>query len=266
MGYLTISRFEELVDSVNFHITELDTLNELCESETNLEILPLNRPLTISTLRGIKSLHVTLRIPLQVFQAIDVQEQEAPHGSQQDIMAAALWSRIWPKVSSLGHLRRIEIEIDHVDPSSWSVVNERAILAPIAVLRKVSPDLDIVVILPHLHPRYESDDRHFTDNSARPTFSISRRTRQKYHYQEGPDGQGQVVTSRYDTPRAYSSLILDLVELQYDGQTMPFDWLEYCQEVEATELADWKRGVDVMDKYDALKRELDEVQGERGYI
>jgi hypothetical protein len=62
---------------------------------------------------------------------------------------------------------------DHDGQESWTVVNERAIvsfLTPLAIL----PGPDITLDLPKLHPKIETPERHFTDNSLPLHFPTNR--------------------------------------------------------------------------------------------
>lgn len=112
--------------------------------------------------------------------------------------------------------------------------------------------------MPHLHPFYENEDRHFTEDSARPVFPISRRVRQKYHSKKDPEGHYHIVRSRYDTFPAMSPLQADLEALmdeQFDG-TIPPDAPERRQALEDEERARWKQGIDVMERLDDLVWDL----------
>jgi len=207
---------------------------------------------------NIQTLHITLRLPLQVSQVLDGDQDM----SQDHVATASLWTNMWPAVSVLSGLRKIEIEIDHLDPSSWSLVNERVILSPIAELGKNAPHLAIIVLMPHLHPLYEDHNRHLINDETQPSFAISRRVRQKYHYGEDSNGQCLISKSRHDTFPAWT-LMMDILHeymLEMQAAGLADDYIPEPaasrQEREDQERADWKQGVDVMEKVDQLGKDL----------
>jgi hypothetical protein len=98
------------------------------------------------------------------------------------------WFQIFPAIVQLETLRKLQIWIDHDESTSWTLVNERAILRPLEPLIEIS-DLDMSISLPKLHPLWENPYRHFIQD--KPIFNIERRPRHIYHgkrnpaYQEG---------------------------------------------------------------------------------
>ena len=61
----------------------------------------------------------------------------------------------------LPELRKLQIWLDHSNRTNWTVVNERAILKPIAALKSNVPELEVVCLLPKLNPRIQSSERHY---------------------------------------------------------------------------------------------------------
>lgn len=222
-----------MIETATFHIADIGTIEYLLQTAPKVAS-PKN--LIAAIFHSIRKLCVTARLNLQVFKAIE--------GASEDLEAktsAASWRRVWPAIASINSLRKLEVEIDHTDRASWSVAHERAIISPLVPLAAL-PQLKVVVILPNLHPFYERPDRHFTEDSVEPPFTICRRMRQIYHATENPGNEGRpllVTQSCYD-----SFPILPAISMlpNKDGTTPS---PEELKEVEEEERARWKSGEDV---------------------
>jgi len=206
---------DSLVDLTTFHVTDLNTIDRIVTPSS------LIIPGHLSTaLVRIQKLTITLRLPLQAYEGheISLVQNAAANTSS--------WLKLCPAIARLERLRRLELWIDHDDPSSWSVVNERAFLSPLDNLVS-HPGLDISVNLPKLHPLYETPDRHFTHKSAQPSYNITRRLRQCYHAVQGADGNFH-KEEKQDFPILWDD-----------------DSDEELEEVEQKEREMWENGVDV---------------------
>ncbi|KAK8062995.1 hypothetical protein PG997_015092 [Apiospora hydei] len=76
-------------------------------------------------------LHVTLRLPLAVYEALASVQDDQPGyaaqyaGADAKAVACATWARAWAAVGQLPHLRNLHVWLDHDGSSSWSHVRER---------------------------------------------------------------------------------------------------------------------------------------------
>lgn len=160
------------------HITDLHVLRDIYAAPSDGVASQLDGLLS-NAARWTRRLASSLRLPLPVFEAIDGKTESPSEGTR---TLASRGSSIWPEVALTSDLRTLHLDIDHTDVSSWSVVNELRLLGPILVLKQQVPNVSVTVVLPKLHPRYETQDRHFTaeDTNSLP-FSITCRARQKCH-------------------------------------------------------------------------------------
>ncbi|EEY18415.1 predicted protein [Verticillium alfalfae VaMs.102] len=231
---------EYMIHRLIFHITDLNTLDALCQTQHTAEGLPKTTSL-ISIGHGMQALHVTLRLPFEVFEAVDGLRSESK--KMQEL--ALQWTQAWPAVAALKGLRKIRVELDHTNWSSWSVINERAVLSSLGTLKTLVPGLVLTVVLPNLHPFYEKSDRHFTHDSPEPSFPIIRRVRQKYHCRQGPDGRRSIVRSRYDTFPVWVPAELELLEIEEHPVLQPSP--EQYREMVEEERQGWRNGIDYHD-------------------
>lgn len=128
-------------------------------------------------------------------------------------------------------LRRLQYWADHNEPSSWSVVNERAFFSSLESLAELL--LEVEIHLPKLHPAFETRERHFLDNKI-GSFLIDRRIREHLHCV----GDSSLVYE-LDFPIMYGS----------GHEFFKANFSATNNELEEKERRDWKNGVDV-------KREL----------
>lgn len=198
-----------------FHITDLGTLGYLRRHISDCSFDRISPPFS-----WIRKLHLTLKLPLSFFRAL-----ENPIDDPDVNLQLTLWSQLSSAIEQLKELRILYIWFDHQDPASWSVVNERILLAGIASLAIN----DIQVDLPKLHPGYETPDRHFTEVASLP-FRIQRRQRQVYFNVKYNNGYSRIKYSP-DFPN-----ILDHPD--FVAEFSP-------EEIEEMERIMWKKGYNV---------------------
>ncbi|KAH7067754.1 hypothetical protein FB567DRAFT_255062 [Paraphoma chrysanthemicola] len=190
----------QMLTDVLAYVIEIST-TYVTDLETLKKIITPNAPLVpeylSSVLAHIRHLSVTLRLPLDTFRQIEasytrlqtprksktpIRKQKAPHHHRK---SRPEWRRaahppIWPTICSglanLKNLQKLDVWIDHNSKSSWSVVHERAFLAQLESL--LGDEVNVTAHIPKLHPKYEDDERHYTDTSAVPDFRIERRRRE----------------------------------------------------------------------------------------
>lgn len=175
---------ERIVDTAAIQIHDLDTLRILVAD------LECNRTESgqsyVSSLLGrvllnVKDLSISLRLPLAAYEALGATTQSS--------VGPSLLSP-WAGIEHFRRLRKLRIWLDHDEPCSWSMVNERAILSPLASL---NTNLNISIDLPKLHPKWERPDWHFTKDSPQLPVFIHRRYRQRYHVVECSDGSLSIL-------------------------------------------------------------------------
>ncbi len=115
--------------------------------------------------------------------------------SNSDADLLRIWKRAWPALPrQLKQLRSLRIRLDHSGSSSWSVVDERAVLSLLieAVSTETIPSLKHIFLeLPSHDWRLE---QHYSEKSPAPPaiVTIDRRLRQRYHSKESVPGQYMV--------------------------------------------------------------------------
>jgi hypothetical protein len=177
---------------------------------------------------------------------VDSVAQVPSNGHPETPTATCVQTNLWlqlPKIlSEFKNLRRLHIWLDHDDRSSWTVVNERALISHIAPLAE-NPDLKVSLSLPKLHPRWEQPDRHFTDGSPLSLIPIHRRLRQTWHAIPDVAGQLNKVEYHADFP-ILVDFFLELQEMQpniYGEEGMS---TEEKEKIEKTERDYWKSGLE----------------------
>ncbi|ORY08472.1 hypothetical protein BCR34DRAFT_569889 [Clohesyomyces aquaticus] len=205
-------------------------------------------------LQTLRELDISLRLPILSYTSTFDQNPElkkflsSASQSSADILDATS-TKIPPAVQHLGKLRRLRIWLDHIEAyCGWTVINERAALAPLEPLGDI-PNLCVSVNLPKLHPRRDSAEMHFTENSPPSKLAIIRRYRQRYHCVTLRDGR-HMVERRADFPQlswltAYNecseSDLAELGLLKSDIGTV--------EEIEEMERTAWQRGVNLSQVY-----------------
>ncbi|KAF1841197.1 uncharacterized protein K460DRAFT_410587 [Cucurbitaria berberidis CBS 394.84] len=200
-----------------FHITDLETANFLHE-----------RPLLLCSMQlRLTQLSITLRPPIKFYQSLERPDDDT---TMEPELASATqtWSRLGSIIRQFNRLSRLWIWLDHDDPCSWSLVNERATLQPLITQLSGSPNLKISIYLPRLHPKYEREDWHYTSETPTP-FHLHRKLRQRWHGVEKGQGRFQVI-HKVDFP-----FLIDIIG--FDEMSMV--------EVEEEERKGWRKGTDM---------------------
>lgn len=233
-----------MASSATFHVTDLETLNYLAQSHFELGLSPSPYEPLHAICPLLKNLSITLRLPLSFFEAVssnatilspsgNIQMPEASVAIKHTTNVrgpcqSGVWRRVWPALAmQLRRLQSLQLWLDHDKQSSWSFIDERAILSPFVIFmsRDKIPSLkDISISLPNLHPQYEKPERHFTKESPQlPTHvTLSRRVRQRYFYEESVSGNIR-VSYEVDFP-----VMLELLEFEVPSgcERMTREWLE----------------------------------------
>jgi hypothetical protein len=166
---------------------------------------------------------LVFRLPLHFYHSLD-RTENTNFEAQDNVMT---WMQLDSCLRVLTQLKRLQIWLEHGETCSWSVVNERAVLAPLIRLCKIQ-DLESSISLPKLHPTYEQEARHFTSESLVP-FHLHRRLRQRHHGRTSSTGRLEVFY-KADFP-----FLLDII----DFHDRPLAVLE------EEERGYWKEGRDV---------------------
>jgi hypothetical protein len=209
------------MSAATLHVAGLEDL-QLVLLLTDLE---LNNPLQIA-LSEVCHLDVILRLPLRIFEDINRATKEGCLNNLPE--KVRLWVRLCSAVPNLPKLSTLRFWIDHDKSKTWTVVNERAFLAPLDTIAAVRPELEITVNLPLLHPKLESWERHFVPGCSPPAYIIERRVRQRWHVLKQGTGSGVRYVS--DFP------------ILFEGDWSSDDSLETTQREERKM---WESGVDV---------------------
>ncbi|KAF2113277.1 hypothetical protein BDV96DRAFT_578647 [Lophiotrema nucula] len=172
--------------------------------------------------------HITLRLPLLTLKQLEEVAKYSPAVPSPTHLA--VWPHLGSAITKLQNLKRLRIWLDHTEKSSWSLINERALLSLFLPPSRIT-GLDISVSLPRLNPRYESSEKHFTDDTLPPPFTVQRRQRQLYFAERSVEGQIHVSRSP-DFPSAVLSEVAEFWELPKE--------LVMQREREA-----WRRGIDL---------------------
>jgi hypothetical protein len=152
------------------------------------------------------------------------------------------WMHIYLVLAQLKSLERLRVWVDHDDISSWTLVNERAILHPLEPLLEHS-NLDMSICLPKLHPRWENPYRHFIQDN--PIFTIHRRRRHIYHSSEDDQGIFSVIEqSDFPILGDFWDVIVDFInDLTWDEPPMGY---YSAAQMENAERDMWAHGRDVV--------------------
>lgn len=219
--------------TTDFHVTDMRTLGALL-AETELSPPPFSFEGSICP--RITGLSIVLSQPLAFFRAIETistpsyDHQDGPPPDLQYVGDVRVWpdlpSRLLVQLRGLG---RLHIWLDHNGKENWSVVNERAILAPVEALTTRSPEFQMVFILPKAHPWIEDPQRHYLSGheggeGSSSRLQVRRFLRQRYRIEDD-----RVIYVR-DFPHSYGKVSL--------GDMSP-------AERERLEAEGWRAGVDV---------------------
>jgi hypothetical protein len=170
-----------IADIAVLEITDLVTLG-LLVSNASADILASR--LTCSTmllgclLPNLKEMSINLRLPLTTYKAFD---ETSPYPEPSLLFA---WTTLPLVMEMLSKLSMLRIWLNHDDPISWSVVNERAMLSPLVSLAS-RQNLNVSIDFPKRHPRWETPERHSTDNHLSLSIAIHRQYRQRFRVVKG---------------------------------------------------------------------------------
>ncbi|RYP70894.1 hypothetical protein DL771_005144 [Monosporascus sp. 5C6A] len=236
-----------MVSTVTFNVTDLETLEYLVQPNQDSGLShPSSDGLLPKVCQFLKRLNITLRRPLSFFKTPENGVALTSSSGAGDILKTPddvpsqlkTWAQIWAVLArQLKQLQNLHVWLDMDDKSSWSLVNERAILSHLAALISIGtvPGLKHVSVnLPLLHPRYEKPGRHFTKDSPPPPayLTIQRSLRQTFHSEEIAPGEFRVVND------SEFSLLLELLELsEFEGMSLA--------EIVEMERECWGRGQDM---------------------
>jgi hypothetical protein len=226
---------EAIADTVAIEINDCDTLGSLVSnSGPEVPAQSCTSSLFRCVLPNLKELGISLRPPLAAYEEFEYADDSISSTSP----FASAWIALPSAIEHMSRLKRFRIWLDHEEPCSWSMVNERAVLSPLASLSN-NPDLSVSINLPKLHPKWETADRHFTKDSAPLPLPIQRRYRQKYRGVQQANGSFR-VQEVFDFP------VLDFFTVLLEI-TM--------EEVEEMERDMWERGQDPMQEL----RDMDQM-------
>lgn len=192
-------------DTKDFICTDLGTIACVFQDPNPSNHMGLSS-FPLSSFQWIRKLNFNLRLPLSAYEMLEgtganLSGPGRPSGTETTACTLESQMLTWMQLhSSIAQLKRIQslhICLDHDGESSWSLVNERATLLHLSPLSDI-PDLAVKVTIPKLHPRFESVDRHFTEDSSPPWFELHRKLRQSYHGRNSPSDLS--VTYKADFP------------------------------------------------------------------
>ncbi|KAK8015581.1 hypothetical protein PG991_008469 [Apiospora marii] len=208
----------------------------------------------------IQRLHVTLRLPLVVYEALAGVQDDQPGraaesaGEDATAVACATWARAWSAVGQLPQLRNLHVWLDHDGSSSWSHVWERQVLGAglMAVLAahwedragaESLPPVEVLFNLPKLHPALARPETHYVSESPPPPFSIERRFRLDIHGEVGADG---ILRTKEEADFPITRVLVYVYKYNDDPDS---DWEAVTEddirEMENYEKMLWQRGSDV---------------------
>jgi hypothetical protein len=190
-----------LVRTSVIRITDLNTLDCLDE-QLAITAHPSFFP---TKLCEISRLGITLRLPLHVFQALEYQSRDVDTTSEPDPVSADLmsWSRLGSTLNQLKRLTKLELWVDFDEVGSWSMVSERALLDPLlSHLFSEHSSLEISIILPKLHPKFEHEDRHYVNGELPGNARLQRVLRQSHHAHVDTQGTNENYGKKVGTLKA----------------------------------------------------------------
>ncbi|KAL2204071.1 hypothetical protein CC79DRAFT_1112604 [Sarocladium strictum] len=242
--------YEEVMEWVaaeaDFHIVDVQTLmilGDMSPSHDQNGMDDSNLGLQTSIVHRIQKLSLTLSRPLAFFQAHESSSLLGTAHSSSDLenTMEARTSPTRDLQTGFSRLREFTLWLDHTGTEYWSVISERALLAPVLQEVAAYSSLNFVVVLPKTHPTLASGERHYLDNtlktnsagtsSASLSATIHRVYRQRLRDTSGSDGQSGYVEWIHDFPHLLGHGFSR-------GQDMA--------EVEDLETKNWSMGVDTV--------------------
>jgi hypothetical protein len=205
----------DLLSRAVINVTDLDTLHYVSEkfATTGLDLVnnvPRVQNVPVVLQQGIMHLSITLRLPLEFFELVELGDEAKDLSYAEEVEQNAPTVRCWRRLGTMLHhlrtLTKLRLWFDHSNTRTWSDVNERKLLTPL-LTHISSTGLDVAIILPKLHPRYQRKSRHFM--SECPGVRLHRTLRQRWYSQEASPGNIKVV-QRPDFPIMFD--ILDMID------------------------------------------------------
>ncbi|KAF2002009.1 hypothetical protein P154DRAFT_521180 [Amniculicola lignicola CBS 123094] len=213
-----------LVSTAVVHMTDLETIDKL---NWTGPVSSLCSATSRSLLQNIVRLSITLRLPWNFF-PLAKHRKEVIIQDERLAYARRIWFKLNQTLGNMNKLRRLRLWLDHGDAGTWSDVNEKKALNHLTKLACLE-ELNFLILLPKLHPKYETEACHFIHPGPPVPFNIHRVLRQRIHGDETVPGTFQVVESP-DFP-----FLLDIDEYL----DLPLE------EVEEEERKRWAEGEDV---------------------
>jgi hypothetical protein len=212
------------------HITDLHTIDRMHVMEP---MTGARNGISPSLLLKITSLSIVLKLPLHFYESLEKLErfEDVLEDTSDDIRA---WLRIDSTMRLFHNLKRLQIWFEHNDSCTWTVVNERVLVSPLARLIQ-DKDIEMTLSLPKLHPKFAQDSRHYTGDSVTP-FRLHRRLRQNWHGTMSADG---ILKRNYRVDFPFFQEIAD-----FEDRTMG--------DVERSERSGWMAGMDMEEEVEIL--------------
>jgi hypothetical protein len=121
-----------------------------------------------SLLLRVTRLSLHTKLPLHLLQYLDT-ATEHTDASSRDFNSS--WRQFGSITTLLPRLTRLKLWLDHDEPCDWTVIDERAIISPLNQLFD-NKNLEVSFLLPKLHPRFETQSRHFTSDGMPKPFHL----------------------------------------------------------------------------------------------
>jgi hypothetical protein len=141
---------EAIADTVAIEINDCDTLGSLV-SNSGPEALISGQSCTSilfgCVLPNLKELGISLKPPLAAYEEFEYADDSVSSKSP----FTSAWKALPPAIEHMSRLRKLRIWLDHEEPCSWSMVNERAALSPLASISN-NPNLSVSINLPNCIP------------------------------------------------------------------------------------------------------------------
>ena len=185
--------YDLLARTSTIHVSDLDLINYWARASE--VTVPVPSEFANMPVSNVSRLSITLKLPLAFFHSAERLPGNGPTSS--DIGPATQPARLWQHLGSiLGRfeaLKKLGLWLDHNEPQFWVMVNERSTLNPLLTQLSTRPNLDVTVTLPMLHPKFEQNERHYTEDSISGNTWVNRVLRSKKHAVIGAQGCIEIV-------------------------------------------------------------------------
>ncbi|KAH8205532.1 hypothetical protein TruAng_000238 [Truncatella angustata] len=204
--YIDVASF--VADFTTIHITDLAALSQICRGVNSRTLAPKFFGMSFS---HVKRLGMTFKLDVdfcegwgRVTANDDVDQTPGPAVSavgEHWAAAQQRWREMSVNIAQLRQLQALHVSLDHNNKCPWAVVDERAILAPLAKAAE-NGDFALTIDLPMLEPHFQNPLRHYTADSPALHFSIIRRYRETLFV--GVDNSGErSVVEKWQFPVLY---------------------------------------------------------------